>query len=388
MDALVQLVRNAMCCIKDLNLYSDSVLYDPLEMGKYYSFPSPHLNKTTPLEFLISLSQLYACLSCIYQGYHSIKSLGVNKLRRITRVFPMRMKMCQEEASKAKKAKVKTSEGDALHHQIVLQSLLKESDNALRSVLVGICLMLIGISFFWLFGNSLHITDAGWIGGVPALIHALSVMEIALVPLLFYMIKDGMDSIQSSERIIQFSNNVVSYVSKDKKNWINRETYSFIQQNGSWTPFWVSDDPVASEQLSLENEIKCIITVITAMSSGKESSADFKKTLKHSPEDVALNMTAKAEFVKFEGCLEFVYFFLNFFAFYGYLLAIITYYFDKEDDQPIYVSSLRLGYSNNDAEWTGNFAGDLMWTIEPFVIFTSPLLFSFLSKKNKKIKTD
>lgn len=241
---------------------------------------------------------------------------------------------------------------------------------------------------FRLFGNSLHITDAGWIGGVPALIHALSVMEIALVPLLFYMIKDGMDSIQSSERIIQFSNNVVSYVSKDKKNWINRETYSFIQQNGSWTPFWVSDDPVASEQLSLENEIKCIITVITAMSSGKESSADFKKTLKHSPEDVALNMTAKAEFVKFEGCLEFVYFFLNFFAFYGYLLAIITYYFDKEDDQPIYVSSLRLGYSNNDAEWTGNFAGDLMWTIEPFVIFTSPLLFSFLSKKNKKIKTD
>ena len=74
---------------------------------------------------------------------------------------------------------------------------------------------------------------------------------------------------------------------------------------------------------------------------------------------------------------EFVYFLLNFVAFYGYLMGILAFYYPDDDKQPSYVRSLKFGYGNRLADWTGNFAGDLMWTIEPLVILGSPMVMSF-----------
>jgi hypothetical protein len=56
LDSIVQLIRNFLCCIKDWHLFSDTWLYDPKVTQQYYDFPEP-LNKTTPLEAMISIVQ-------------------------------------------------------------------------------------------------------------------------------------------------------------------------------------------------------------------------------------------------------------------------------------------------------------------------------------------
>jgi hypothetical protein len=62
LDSIVQLIRNFLCCIKDWQLFSDTWLYDPKVTQQYYDFPEP-LNKTTPLEAMISVVQ--SCKYCM-----------------------------------------------------------------------------------------------------------------------------------------------------------------------------------------------------------------------------------------------------------------------------------------------------------------------------------
>ena len=67
--------------------------------------------------------------------------------------------------------------------------------------MTGCCVLPLWIAFFWLFANSLHITTAaGWIGGLPLLIHALTVMEVALLPLLYFMTKDANTALRKAKK--------------------------------------------------------------------------------------------------------------------------------------------------------------------------------------------
>merc|ERR550539_1021993 len=100
----------------------------------------------------------------------------------------------------------------------IRQSIMNEAKAALRNTFVGICVLSIGVSFFWLFGNSLHVTAAGWIGGLPALIHALTVMEVALMPLLYLMIKDAGRSISKAANIEAFLKKFGGGKSQEEKN--------------------------------------------------------------------------------------------------------------------------------------------------------------------------
>jgi len=52
------------------------------------------------------------------------------------------------------------------------------------------------------------------------------------------------------------------------------------------------------------------------------------------------------------------------------------------------VRSLKLGYGNSDADWGGNFAGDLMWTVEPVVILASPYFIKKMIGAVVKAKQD
>jgi hypothetical protein len=106
--------------------------------------------------------------------------------------------------------------------------------------------------------------------------------------------------------------------------------------------------------------------------------------------DGAIEMECMAKSCKLEGYLEYIYFILNSIAFYGYMLGIVAFYFPDGEAQPNAVRRLKFGYSNDYADWAGNFGGDLMWTIEPIVIFASPFLIKRLSKSRvvKKVKAD
>jgi len=79
---------------------------------------------------------------------------------------------------------------------------------------------------------------------------------------------------------------------------------------------------------------------------------------------------------------------LNFIAFYGYLLGILVFYFQDEPQQPTVVKRALLGMDNSSADWHGNFAGDLMWTIEPLIILASPSLLNRFKPEKKKVKAD
>lgn len=363
MDAIIQLIRNALCCVKDLNLFSESFLYDPSQTAKFYVFPAPHLSLTTPLELFISFSQLYACISCTISGCRLLAGKGVLKLKKLN------------GTAELLKAKFKDIPSPA--NLIIRDSIMAEANSAMRSTLVGCCVLPIGIAFFWLFGNSLHITAAGWIGGLPILIHALTVMEIALIPLLYFMIKDANASLSKSKEIKDLIKLLSSKKEKDGA-WLTFENFSILDDD--WTPYWGRNFTSDMESKQFLKEIEIVQT--------KSKKILEKKGLES---DTVTELEGKAFASAFEGYREYIYFILNFIAFYGYLLGIVVYYFDDEEKQSDYVRQLKFGYSNADADWTGNFAGDLMWTIEPIIILASPVLIALMTshiKTAKKVKSE
>lgn len=374
MDAIVQLIRNALCCVKDLNLFNSTILHDANHTAKIYNFSSPHMAQTTPLELMISITQLYACVSCSISGFKLMKDKGVLKLRKLTKIADMM-------EDKYKTIKSKKASG------FIQQSIMNEAKAALRDTFVGICVLSIGVSFFWLFANSLHITSAGWIGGLPALIHALTVMEVALVPLLYLMLKDASQALFKASRIQSF---VAQYKKPENKpqkgddSWLTLETFTYLQ-DGAFEPLWTTPGSISKVKLAAEEKV--LIKDIELMESKVNSlSGENATIITKEREDRLQKQTATS---KLEGYREYVYFLLNFIAFYGYLLGILVYYFNEEKDQPSVVSSLKLGASNADADWFGNFAGDLMWTIEPMIILSSPLLIKYMTETSKpKEKSD
>ena len=173
MDAIVQFVRNALCCIKDLNLFPESFIHEPKFTHMILSNLPPPLDETTPLEVVISITQLYACISVARSGFNLCTS-SIGKLKRILRIVEYRM--TKKDNSSDQKESQLTKEANRL----VNESLLKEAKMAFRMVWIGLFVAPIGVCFWWLFINSWHITSVDWFGGLPALIHALEVMEICL----------------------------------------------------------------------------------------------------------------------------------------------------------------------------------------------------------------
>ena len=304
-----------------------------------------------------------------------MKDRGVLKLRRLTKIADL-----MEDKYKAIKSEKVVD--------LVKKSIMKEARAALRDTFVGACVLSIGVSFFWLFGNSLHVTTAGWIGGLPALIHALTVMEIALVPLLIYMFQDGANSLAKAARIEIFIQKYKDLKNKPEKgdvSWINLETFEYLQDS-TFEPLWaraagsISKINMAAEEKVLMKDIEAMEAKVDALSAGNLTMITNERVIR---------LEKQAKTGRLEGYREYIYFLLNFVAFYGYLLGILVYYFSEEKDQPTMVTYLKWGASNTDADWYGNFAGDLMWTIEPLLILSSPILIKYIIGKDKsKEKSD
>ena len=379
MDVFVQMVRNALCCVKDLTLFPGTVIHDPSITAKFYNFPEP-LNHTTPLELLIALTQLYACVSTSLSGYRLITGSGLGKLRKITRLMEMKPDTRRTEVV----------------GQVINESLAKEGSSALRSIWVGTNVLGIGISFFWLFANSLHITETDWIGGLPGLIHALTVMEIALIPLLYYMIKDGTLKMKKAAKMRYFSTKVASCEGKlgtlkGGKEIINAETFGWVQ-NGGWCPFWTECSSLSvdiTEGKMLAKEVEKVQNIIHALLTDEKKSENKNiKIVQQAAKAATEKLEAEAERQEWEGYLEYAFFVLNFIAFYGYLLGVVCYYYQEHELHGSYTGMLKFGFSNNDADWHGNFAGDLMWTFEPILIFANPVLMNLIKSPKTKVKTD
>jgi hypothetical protein len=361
LDATVQFLRQGLCCIEDLELFQSSVLWDSSYTTIYYAFPEP-LNKTTPLEALISCLDLHAFFSLTQQGWTTMIA-SYEKIGRINRLINFR-------------GPVK-SEADRL----VDASLDKEMKFAIRSLFIGVLVMFIGLSFFWLIGNSWHVTETEWIGGIQALINASTAMEVCLLPLLYYMWKDAGEQFAKAARMELLA-------CRMKKGALKPEDMglSSFEALSGWVPFWEAGvglfeevDSTKEEKLMAQEVAKVKDTLKGLV--GKKGDADRDAKVG--------DLLASVALIRLEGYLEYLYFVLNSIAFYGYLVGIVVYYWEDELKQPGWVQQgLLMGMNSTHADWHGNFAGDLMWTIEPVIIMGSPILFSLMKPKPSKIKAE
>lgn len=372
MDAIVQFLRNALCTVKNFNVLGDSFLYDPNVTARYYNFPPP-LDQTTPLEILISFTQLYALITVSISGYKLLANSGVKKLQLISRLVSVQVERNDDDDAKKDK-------NEAVARRIVTESLLEESDVAIRSFFVGVNVLAIGISFFWLVANSYHVTSTDWIGGVAGLINALTVAEIGLLVLLYYMIKDARKAMRKSSEMKKFASKISKSKGYSDVNSLTVEEYGWLSEgdDNSTSPFFWADGDIASNPAT---DGKMLTKAEDAVAS---KLAAFAKNV---DSNVAEAILAKSEVSRFEGLREYVYLVINFFAFYGYASCILVYYFQDENNQPNFIRAALLWLPNADADWLGNAVGDFMWTIEPLVILSSPLVVeSIAPKKGKKKK--
>ncbi|KAL7521400.1 hypothetical protein ACHAWX_006078 [Stephanocyclus meneghinianus] len=362
MDAVVQFVRNALCTIKNFSFLSDTFLYDPKVTAKYYTFPSP-LDQTTPLEIFISVTQFYAFVSVSRSGYRLLTKGGVKKLQLIQRLLNAKDKSRKDETKKSKENKTEAV-SESVARRLVIESLVKEGDAAARSTFVGINVLAIGIAFFWLFANSYHVTSTDWIGGIYGLIHALTVMEVALLFLLYYMLKDGAGWIRKSFQMKAFAKKIAPSQIEN----ITVEQYSWMV-NG-WSPFWTefSNPSIGAEDKMLEKEEEAVAAQIALF-------------LKKVDPDVSERILLESRIALFEGYREYLYLLLNFFAFYGYMASILVFYFQDEASQPSYIRAMLFYLPNAEADWLGNAVGDFAWTVEPVIILTSPLIVNSMKPK-------
>ena len=381
MDAVVQFLRNFGSCVKDLNLFQHSFpsLYDPSITALFLTLPEP-MDQTTPLDVLLSFTQFYAFYSTTKAGWTLITT-SLGKLRRIRRLVDTRDKPTTTQ------------------DRIVNESLLKEATMAIRSIFIGVLVMPIGICFWWIFINSFHITQVDWFGGLPALIHAIEIMEIVLIPLLYYMIVDGRMMLNRSRKAQELYQ-VIQEAGDLEPTDISVQTYESMT---GWVPFWdggvglldPTPDPM-SEQKAMDKEVekvrKTLSTFLPPPPTDKKDKNNSKKNSSKGEKEEKIRQQALAvvqekllvdvPVLRMEGYREFVYFVLNLFAFYGYLMAPLAFYFDDET-QPDHIRSLKFSYTGTDADWYGNFTGDLMWTIEPVIILGSPFLISWINQPKK-----
>ena len=379
MDAVVQLIRNALCCFKDLSVLEGTLFHDASVTRRYLgSFGAglpDAMQQTTPLEVLISITQMYACLSSSRSGLRLIMT-SVGKLRRIVRIVESRLNSPSKDWSEA--------------DRLVNDSLIKEAKLAVRTTFIGSLVFPLGVAFFWLAANSWHVTELGWIGGLPALIYALIVMEIALIPLLYFMVADGFEIIAKSKRCKE----MVDAIEAGKLSPEQVDVQRYETMTG-WAPFWASGFPMFGETTTdetklVQDEVKNVKETLASWFPGEKKKGEKEDKIKQE----ALG-TAKAKLedavpqYRLEGYREFLYFVFNFVAFYGYLMGPLVFFYADEQRQPLPVQSLKFFADNSSADWLGNFAGDFMWTIEPMVILGSPYLIQMAKpNKAKKVKAD
>jgi hypothetical protein len=384
MDAIVQLVRNALCCVKDWELFRHSVpvLYDANFTSYFYRLPSP-LNETTPLEILISVCQFYAFWSLTRSGLALMASSHA-KFNYFLRLMDYRTDM-------------KAAHRLPPSEDLVNESLLREGEISLRSTIVGFLTACIGVSFLWLGANSWHVTSTRWLGGMQGLVHALTLMEVCLLPLLYYMWEDGARQLGLAKTMNDLADKIekegaLEKVSIDELQLLAPE-FKPVWAHASPVKSW-SDLAVAKDRDHLEREVQVVKSILDFWNPRKEKkkgAGESKESENDDGKDDAgekgekirsskvRELRQRAPLARWEGYREYTYFLLNFVAFYGYLQGILAFYFDDEDNLKgvwsLVVPVLKLGLPKDVADWRGNFVGDLMWTVEPAIILATPALF-------------
>ncbi|GMI23563.1 hypothetical protein TeGR_g1551 [Tetraparma gracilis] len=285
----------------------------------------------------------------------------------------------------------------------VLRLSLEQHAQALsEKALTDLCCAAIGVCFTWLSTHSLHVSETPLLGGMDAVIAALCVMEAALAPLLFFMwraasssrararemelvadrgwdgeVHPGALAAEDPPAFKSLLDLVAAAASardaadpgadektprKQDRDALDERLYhealasgfgSDAGSNEALYP-WHSSDPAAS-----------VAAAFPAVYAGADALLN-SSPLRTAPAqpgivyDAVPLVQGGGERMQLEAYREYAYFALNATAFYGYLMAPVTYYG--------VLPALKLGASDAAADWWGNFAGDFCWTVEPLLV--------------------
>jgi hypothetical protein len=393
LNAIVQFIRNFLCCIKDTSyghneshiLFSlyNSTLTNQWIMTLFNIQLMEPLNLTTPLEVFISIAQFYV----VCTGVPDAISGYIQSSKQMNRIYRL---------IQSRESTVVKSHAERLIHA----SLIQEAKMAIRSMIVAFSCFFISAAFIWLSANSWHITQTDWIGGLPALIQALLVMNICLMPLLYYMFTDSRDYFAKAKRIRLFCSKLQACSVTDAD--VGLTALQALTESG-WTPFWSNRySGTHSKYKSLDEDVQLLAAEIVAVQimidnmtgtsaiQKKVDDADAVQVLRAQiQQNVAAEMQPMIAVHRRCAYREIVYLILNTVAWYGYGMCIVVYYFPKVLQQPDWLRLILFHLENEDSDWYGNFAGDLMWTIEPVIILLSPMLMRpRRTKQAAKAKTE
>ena len=388
----VQLLRNAFCVMKSL-LPPSGFLQLPLFTDSSF-YP---LTITTPLELLIAPTQFAAVFFNLASGFKNIRE-GIRNANRTTVWLNAINRIFISEP-------FKSSSSEFL---IIKQGL--ESDRSLsrNRTFIGFLELIFGVAFIFLTLNTLHIVGPTH---PKPLIDALISMEIGLAYILVIMWNSFTKKVRDFSKLRRLISTVKSLKARTAGALLLGAMDSGFAEDGlfdafmfldaSYSPLWrtKNSSDVMSLAVEIQTEFRNVTAVFTKLKNVRAPSVETS-------EDCSLLTSLKKQ--EFETLLQapqdLIYFALNFIAGYGYLLGILAFYIpevknnglgmvkfftasiDSTGESYSWCKLLMFGLTHVEADWWGNFAGDVAWTIEPLLIlyFESFLNFfiNFFSKKS------
>jgi hypothetical protein len=393
----VQLFRNAFCVMKSL-LPASSIFQLP-----YFTDSSFYpLTITTTIELLIAPTQFAAVIFNCMSGYGNVNNgkedlIRVEKwLAAINGVFLLKP--------------FKSSSAEFL---VIIAGLETDKTALKRRIFIGYLEMIFGVAFLFLVLNSLHIVGPSH---PKPVIDALIWMEVGLVYILVIMWQSFTNKVKDFQRLSKYSAFVKSMKVKTAEDLLLRAIDSgfdraeifggFVALHPSYAPAWrrhgFSDANTGTKDAvrkALSEEIQTEFRTVTAVFSKFTSIEKSASGSDGEHQSLSLTLEKEAYEARLQAPLELIFFVLNFTAWYGYLLGILAFYVpEAARDASLGIADyamnsiqefgaphswckvLMFGLSHGDADWWGNLAGDMAWTIEPLLMLIQKPIIGYLVK--------
>lgn len=369
---IVQFIRNFCCVLKSL-LPSSSLLQIRHEI-KTVSFLAN--DGYSILEMLISLTQFLAVIFNLYYGINDV-IIGLKDTKKLKKWIIAMDHFALSENS------INISSFVSLQSYFVTRQFIeKEKKSKEYQLIVGIWQIIFGISFIFLTLSTLRMVTT------KPVINALIAMEIGLAYILVYMWDSFLEKTRVAGRQYYLATKVgaidditkstllLTYLQEAGYD-INNIHKSVLVLDDNFHPQW------RDELLEPEVSRQTLVATFKSVSSLLDSLIDVKKK---GDDNTKQTLLRKAENVYCLALLDLIYFVLNFIAGHGYLMGILAFYLPTNNSYLLKI--IFLGLSHNEADWWGNFAGDLAWTIEPVLVLLTAAITYFTSSKIDKIKND
>lgn len=371
----VQLFRNFFCVLKSLLPLSNFFQRSHFQNSSFYP-----LTITTAIELLIATTQFAAVIFNCSSGYSDITNgrrdhkRATLWLKNINKVFLS--------------VPFKSSSAEFL---ILQQGLKSDIASSRRRIIIGYLELVFGFAFVFLVLNSLHIVGPTH---PKPVIDALISMELGLAYILVVIMWPSFTSkvgdIGRLSRLSDFAGGLMCrspgalLQGAMDSGFTEEELFmAFLSCDTSYSPKWRSDGPSELCDEDLVTEIQKEFRNITAVFAKLTVAENISNGTKINSNLLSAKLRKQKFEAQLQAPLELLYFVLNFIAGYGYMLGILAYYIPEDAtdvSRGLQYYLLNIQYSNNwckvlmfglshgDADWWGNLAGDMAWTVEPLVV--------------------